>query len=86
MTSTELTVPKQIRNDGEPVKSDEVLVMVATINGFIILCLISTTAYVIGLLSFFADNEKDKCDMTYMFELPQYVVSSFIIFFFIIYI
>ncbi|XP_044759364.1 GPI inositol-deacylase [Coccinella septempunctata] len=50
--------------------------MVASINGFIILCLISTAAYFIGLLSFFADNEKDKCDMTYMFELPQYVRIS----------
>lgn len=50
--------------------------MVASINGYIILCLILSTAYFIGLLSFFADNEKDKCDMTYMFELPQYVRIS----------
>ncbi|KAK9887902.1 hypothetical protein WA026_000205 [Henosepilachna vigintioctopunctata] len=50
--------------------------MIASINGFIIFCLIFTSAYFLGLLTFLADNEKEKCDMTYMFEVPRYVRIS----------
>lgn len=43
---------------------------------FIFLCLLLTAFYIIGLLLFLTDHEPDNnCEMTYMFEYPQYIVS-----------
>lgn len=38
--------------------------------------------YVIGAARYLVNNEENTCDMTYMFEYPQYVVSKFVCFFF----
>ncbi|KAG5877044.1 hypothetical protein JTB14_006524 [Gonioctena quinquepunctata] len=43
------------------------------IGGFAIICLIITLGYGIGLLKFLTEYQEDKCQMTYMFEYPQYV-------------
>jgi hypothetical protein len=49
--------------------------MSSIINGFIIFSLFITIAYFVGLLVFINDHEENKCEMTYMFEFPQFVVS-----------
>lgn len=48
--------------------------MSSIINGFIVFSLIVTLLYFVGLLSFINDHEENKCEMTYMFEYPQFVV------------
>lgn len=45
------------------------------VNVFIILCLSLTFSYFIGILTFITDYEENKCEMTYMFQYPQFVVS-----------
>jgi hypothetical protein len=47
--------------------------MSSIINGFIIFSLFITIAYFVGLLVFINDHEENKCEMTYMFEFPQFV-------------
>lgn len=47
--------------------------MINLLNGYIIFCLLITIAYLVGLLTFFGENDGIKCDMTYMFEMPQYI-------------
>lgn len=42
---------------------------------FIILSLCFTLAYIFGLFIFITDYEENKCEMTYMFEYPQFVVG-----------
>lgn len=44
------------------------------INGYILLCVSLAFAYIIGLLTFLTDHEENKCEMTYMFQYPQFVV------------
>lgn len=40
------------------------------------LCLLAALCYAAGLIFFLTDHEPDdRCEMTYMFEYPQYVVS-----------
>ncbi|XP_057660044.1 GPI inositol-deacylase isoform X1 [Diorhabda carinulata] len=46
------------------------------INPFIIFSLLLAFAYILGLLKFLTEYEEDKCEMTYMFEYPQYVKIS----------
>lgn len=46
------------------------------ISGFIIICLLITFGFFVGLLYFLTDYETEKCEVTYMFEYPQYVVSK----------
>ncbi|EFA08175.1 GPI inositol-deacylase-like Protein [Tribolium castaneum] len=46
------------------------------INGFIIFSLTVTLLYFVGLLTFVNDHEENKCEMTYMFEYPQFVRIS----------
>ena len=36
--------------------------------------------YTIGVARFLTDHEENTCDMTYMFEYPQYVVRTRLIF------
>lgn len=44
---------------------------------YFFLCLLGILWYTAGLVSFLTDHEPgDKCEMTYMFEYPQYVVST----------
>ncbi|XP_076262725.1 GPI inositol-deacylase isoform X1 [Rhynchophorus ferrugineus] len=44
---------------------------------FIFLCLLTTVFYIIGFLLFLTDHEPgNNCEMTYMFEYPQYVRIS----------
>ncbi|XP_044252309.1 GPI inositol-deacylase [Tribolium madens] len=50
--------------------------MSSIINGFIVFSLTATLLYFIGLLAFINDHEENKCDMTYMFEYPQFVRIS----------
>lgn len=33
--------------------------------------------YIIGAARYLTDHEENTCEMTYMFEYPQYVVCSF---------
>lgn len=41
------------------------------------LCLLAALFYAVGLIFFLTDHEPgDRCEMTYMFEYPQYVVST----------
>ncbi|KAF5293758.1 hypothetical protein FQA39_LY03243 [Lamprigera yunnana] len=47
------------------------------ISGFIVLSLLITFAYLIGILTFLTDNEKNRCEMTYMYEYPQFVKINF---------
>ncbi|KAJ8975495.1 hypothetical protein NQ317_016371 [Molorchus minor] len=46
------------------------------VNGFIFTCLVIVFAYGIGLLHFLNGSTEDKCEMTYMFEYPQFVRIS----------
>lgn len=46
------------------------------ISPFIIFSLVLAFAYFLGLLTFLTEYEEDKCEMTYMFEYPQYVKIS----------
>lgn len=46
------------------------------ISKFVILSLIATLIYFIGILIFITDHDENKCEMTYMFEYPQFVVSK----------
>ncbi|KAJ8946172.1 hypothetical protein NQ318_004425 [Aromia moschata] len=46
------------------------------ISGFIVISLILVMGYGIGLLNFLNDFVEDKCEMTYMFEYPQFVKIS----------
>lgn len=44
---------------------------------YLFLCLLVSFLYIAGLVFFLTDHEPgDKCEMTYMFEYPQYVVST----------
>ncbi|KAF5288458.1 hypothetical protein FQR65_LT02110 [Abscondita terminalis] len=45
----------------------------ALISGFIAFSLIITFAYLLGILTFLTDYENNGCEMTYMYEYPQYV-------------
>ncbi|KAK4874324.1 hypothetical protein RN001_013684 [Aquatica leii] len=45
----------------------------ALISGFIVFSLIITFAYLLGLLTFLTDQEKNGCEMTYMYAYPQFV-------------
>lgn len=44
------------------------------VNGPILLSLAFTVVFLAGLVSFLTDYETGKCEMTYMFEYPQFVV------------
>ncbi|CAH0564162.1 unnamed protein product [Brassicogethes aeneus] len=46
------------------------------LSGFLVFCLIITCGYIVGLLKFLTDYEIDQCEMTYMFEYPQFVRIS----------
>ncbi|CAG9812524.1 unnamed protein product [Phaedon cochleariae] len=43
------------------------------VGGFILLSLIITCFYFVGLLKFLIDHDENKCGMTYMYEFPQFV-------------
>lgn len=43
------------------------------ISKFVLLSLFITLFYFIGLLTFITDHEENTCEMTYMFEYPQFV-------------
>jgi hypothetical protein len=47
----------------------------AAINPFAVFSGIVFVVFILGLHNFFTDYEENGCDMTYMFEYPQYVVS-----------
>nr|XP_022917205.1 GPI inositol-deacylase [Onthophagus taurus] len=46
------------------------------INGFILISILCTIGFIYGLLMFLSDFEPNKCEMTYMFEYPQFVRIS----------
>lgn len=43
------------------------------VSGFILSSLIVTLAYLFGVLIFLKDHEVNRCEMTYMYEYPQFV-------------
>ncbi|CAG9839692.1 unnamed protein product [Diabrotica balteata] len=43
---------------------------------YVFVSLILACSYIIGILKFLSENEEDRCEMTYMFEYPQYVKIS----------
>lgn len=47
----------------------------AAINLFAIFSGFVSFTFIIGLHNFLTNNEENGCEMTYMFEYPQYVVS-----------
>ncbi|XP_018322176.1 GPI inositol-deacylase [Agrilus planipennis] len=48
----------------------------AFINVFIIICLLVVSQFLLGILVFLSDKKENKCEMTYMFEYPQFVKIS----------
>lgn len=46
------------------------------ISPFLIITLLLASAYILGIFIFMTDYEENKCEMTYMFEYPQYVVGT----------
>ncbi|RZF49031.1 hypothetical protein LSTR_LSTR011393 [Laodelphax striatellus] len=48
----------------------------AIINGLIGVCLMLFALYIIGFNNYLKNYEENKCEMTYMFEYPQYVRIS----------
>lgn len=36
----------------------------------------ATILYILGVVRYMTDYEENTCDMTYMFEYPQYVVRK----------
>jgi hypothetical protein len=47
----------------------------AVIGPLVILSSIVFVIFMLGLHNFLISNEENGCEMTYMFEYPQYVVS-----------
>lgn len=47
----------------------------AAINPFVVFSGMVFVIFILGLHNFLTDNEENGCEMTYMFEYPQYVVS-----------
>lgn len=47
------------------------------LNGYIFISLLATFGFFYGLLVFMSDYGENKCEMTYMFQYPQFVVSTF---------
>ncbi|KAK5640976.1 hypothetical protein RI129_009523 [Pyrocoelia pectoralis] len=43
------------------------------VSGFFICSLIVTIGYILGMLVFLNDYEENRCEMTYMYEYPQFV-------------
>ncbi|KRT81140.1 hydrolase, partial [Oryctes borbonicus] len=46
------------------------------INKFVFISLLTTIGFLYGLLLFLSDYEENKCEMTYMFQYPQFVRIS----------
>lgn len=49
------------------------------VNKFIFISLIAAIGFFYGLLLFLSDYEENKCEMTYMFQYPQFVVSKWLV-------
>lgn len=47
-----------------------------TFSSFVASSIVVAFIYVNGMVYFMGDFERDKCEVTYMFEYPQYVVST----------
>lgn len=47
----------------------------AVIGSLVILSSIVFVVFMLGLHNFLISNEENGCEMTYMFEYPQFVVS-----------
>ena len=47
----------------------------ALINSIIFISILCTIGYFYSFFTFMSDYEENKCEMTYMFQYPQFVVS-----------
>jgi len=65
-----------VEADKDKIKIVKIKMAAIPVNFVIILSFIFTLFYLLGLHNFLKKVEDNACEMTYMFEYPQYVVSS----------